>query len=104
MPADEQAPKLRSDLVLRQRTLWLGEMELYEDHLSISGWRWTGSVHRPIRFENIQQVEKWAVPRGVNLVIRHQETQDFHCRVLEQVYFWVKALREEERTEVELRP
>ena len=84
--------------------LWFGEMEFYEDHLSITGWRWTGAVHRPIRLTDIQQVEKWVVSRGVNFVIRPEEDRDFYCRAGDHMFYWVKELREDERTDVEIQP
>ena len=102
--AHEQEPKLSSNLALRRRTLWLGEMELYGDHLSITGWRWPSTVHRPIRLTDIQQVEKWIVPHGVNFVIRPEEDRDVYCRVGDHVFFWVKELREDERTDAEIQP
>lgn len=104
MSSDEQAPRLKSDLALRRRTLWLGEMELYEDQLAISGWRWTGSVWRPIPIEEIHRVEKWPDPEGmVNLVIRPEERRDFYCRVEEGIFYWVKEFRDDERTDVRIR-
>lgn len=104
MDSDEEDPRLSSDVALRRRTLWLGEMALYEDHLSISGWQWTGSVWYPIAIRDIRQVEKWPAPEGrVNLVLRPEERHDFYCRVEEGVFFWVKEFREEERTDLEIR-
>lgn len=104
MNSDEEDPRLRSDVALRRRTLWLGEMELYDDHLSISGWRWTGSVWCPLPIQEIRQVEKWPAPEGmVNLVLRPEEMRDFYCRVEGGVFFWVKTFREDERTDVQIR-
>lgn len=104
MTSDDREPRLRSDVALRQRTLWLGKMELYEDELAISGWTWTGSVWRPIPIEEIRQVEKWPAPEGmVNLVIRPENRDDFYCRVEGGIFYWVKEFREDERTDVEIR-
>ncbi len=104
MNADEQEPILSSDLALRRRTLWLGEMELYDDHLSISGWRWSGSVWRPIPITDIRRVEKWPASWwGTNFVIRPAEERDFYCRVEEGIFYWVKEFRDDERTELEVR-
>lgn len=102
--AEEQEPILASDLALRRRTLWLGKMELYEDHLSISGWQWTGTMYRPLPIRQIRLVEKWLVPRGVNFVIRPEEGRDYYCRLAGGVFFWVKELREDERTSLKIRP
>ncbi len=100
MDPDDQDPILRSALALR-RTLWLGEIELYQDHLSISGWRWSGAVWRPIPIADIRRVEKWpATHRGHNFVIRPTETRDYYCRVEEGVFFWVKEFRDDDRTEL----
>lgn len=104
MSLEDQEPRLRSDLALRRRTLWLGQLELYEDKLAISGWRWTGAVWRPIPIEEIRQIEKWPAPKGaVNFVLRPEQRRDFYCRVEEGIFYWVKELRDDERTEVEIR-
>lgn len=104
MAADDQEPVLRSDLALRRRTLWLGKLELYDDHLSISGWRWSGSVWRPIPIEDIRRVEKWpAPPQGTNFVISPEEEQDFYCRIEEGIFYWVKEFRDDDRTDLTVR-
>lgn len=104
MGSDAKEPLLSSDLALRRRTLWLGEMELYEDHLAISGWRWTGAVWRPIPIKEIRLVEKRpATRRGVNLVIRSSEERDFYCRIEGGIFFWVKEFRDDERTDLKVR-
>jgi len=104
MTSDDREPRLRSDVALRQRTLWLGKMELYEDELAISGWTWTGSVWRPIPITEIRQVEKWPAPEGtVNLVIRPENRDDFYCRVEGGIFYWVKEFRDDERTDMEIR-
>lgn len=104
MGPDANEPLLRSDLALRRRTLWLGEMELYDDHLAISGWRWTGSVWRPIPITEIRLVEKRpATWHGANLILRASEEQDFYCRIEEGIFFWVKEFRNDERTDVKIR-
>ena len=104
MTSDDREPRLRSDVALRRRTLWLGEMELYDDELVISGWRWSGSVWRPIPITEIRQVEKWPAPEGmVNLVVRPEKRDDFYCRVEEGIFYWVKEFREDERTDVKIR-
>ena len=102
--AHEQEPKLSSNLALRRRTLWFGEMELYEDHLSISGWRWSGSVWRPIPITDIRRIEKWpATRRGANLVIRPAKERDLYCRIEEGIFYWVKEFRDDERTALKIR-
>jgi len=37
-------------------------------------------------------------------VVRPEEDRDFYCRVGDHVFFWVKELREDERTDVEIQP
>jgi len=100
--SNDQAPLLQSALALR-RPLWLGEIALYENHVSISGWRWSGSVWHPLPFQDIRRVEKWpATHRGTNLVIRPAEARDYYCRVEEGVFFWVKEFRDDARTDLAL--
>lgn len=104
MNSDDQDPRLSSNVALRRRTLWLGEMELYDDHLVISGWRWTGSVWHPVPIKEIRQVEKWPAPLGMtNFVVCLEERRDFYCRVEDGVFFWVKEFREDERTNLKVR-
>ena len=104
MESIDQEPRLRADLALRQRTLWLGEIALYDDQLAISGWRWTGSVWRPIPIKEIRRVEKWPAPEGrVNLVLRPEHRDDFYCQVEDGVFYWVKEFQDDDRTDVEIR-
>ena len=104
MTADhDRDPALRSALDLRRRTLWFGELKLYEDHLAIAGWSWTGSVWCPLPIEDIRQIEKWpAPPPAANVVIRSADRRDFYCRIEEGVFYWVKAFRDDERMELEV--
>ena len=103
MKVDTQDPDLQSALVLRRRALWLGTLELYEDHLAITGWQWTGSVWYPLPIEDIRAVEKRpTLPREPNFVIRPAERRDFYCRIEDGVFYWVKEFRNDERMELEL--
>lgn len=101
---DDRDPVLHSAMGLRRRTLWLGELELYDDHLAISGWKWTGSVWYPLPIEDIRRVEKRpAPPPGANVIIRPTDRRDFYCRIEEGVFYWVKEFRDDERMDLEVR-
>jgi len=103
MAADDRDPVLRSALGLRRRTLWFGKLKLYEDHLAIVGWDWTGSVWCPLPITDIRRIDAGpAPPPGANFVIRPRERRDFYCRIEKDVFYWVKELRNDERTEVEV--
>jgi hypothetical protein len=104
MKAEDRAPLLQSAVELRRRTLWLGELKLYDDHLAVSGWRWTGSVWYPLPIEDIRAVEKRpTLPRSPNFVIRPEDRRDIYCRIEEGVFYWVKEFRDDDRMELEVR-
>jgi hypothetical protein len=104
MTAEDRQPDLRSALALRRRTLWLGRLELYDDHLAIAGWTWTGAVWSPLPIEDIRRVEKRPThPRVSNLVIRPDGRRDFYCRVENGVFYWVKEFRDDERMTLDVR-
>lgn len=98
-----EEPILSSDLALRRRPLWFGEIELYEDYLSLSGWGWTGFTEHAIRLEDIREVEKRVVSRGANFVIRLEEEEDLYVRLVDGPFYWLKQFREDDRTDVTVR-
>lgn len=102
MPEDRD-PELTSALALRRRMLWLGKLELYEDHLAISGWTWSGSVWYPLPIDDIRAVEKRpSHPRTSNFVIQPEDRRNFYCQIENGVFYWVKEFREDERIELEV--
>jgi len=103
MTDEDRDPVLRSALALRRRTLWRGTLELYEDHLAIAGWTWTGSVWYPLPITDIREVEKRPTPpRGANFVIRPADRRDFYCRIEDGIFYWVKVFRDDERVALEV--
>jgi hypothetical protein len=99
----DREPVLRSALNLRRRALWLGELALYEDRLTIAGWTWSGAVHEPVPIDDIRRVEKRpTLPRAPNFVIRPEDRRDFYCQIPTGVFYWVKAFRDDERTKLEV--
>lgn len=104
MTAADEAPVLHSPVSLRQRSLWLGELALYEDRLTISGWKWTGAVVHPVPIAEIRKVEKRrTLPRFSNFVIRPAEHRDFYCQIEDSVFYWVKEFRDDDRMDLEVR-
>lgn len=98
-----QEPILSSDFAPRRRSLWFGEIELYENHLAISGWAWTGYTRDAIPLEDVREVEKRVAYRGTNFVIRLEEDQDLYVRLVDGPFYWLKQFREDDRTDVTVR-
>lgn len=101
MSTVKNEPILSSSISLTGRTLWFGTAKLYNSHLSISGWGWTGRFEKDIPIGSIRLVEKWSVLKGPNLVI-HLSDEVFHCRV-KGVGFWEREFDRDERIDLKLR-
>jgi hypothetical protein len=87
---------LSFDVDLERKPLWFGTLVLYDDHLKISGWSWTGPLQETIRFEHIPVVERWSTPKqGPNFIIHRTQGSALHCRVGNGAFYLANAFKED---------
>lgn len=87
------SPILVSKVSLPDRTLWFGRAELYRDHISISGWHWTGRLEKYIALNDLTQVETWSHSNGPNVIL-HTNEQDLALRIKRGIMLWHWKLKE----------
>lgn len=103
MSTGDANPILTSDLSLEKRTLWFGTIALYEDHVSISGWRWSGPFRRDIPIGDLRLVERFTTRRGPNVVLHVRNGMSFKCRIHGGAWYWERAFREDDRISLKMR-
>jgi hypothetical protein len=96
-------PRLSSPLVLEDRTLWFGTIELYEDTVVISGWGWWGPVSETIPLERIAVFEKWTTLKGQNFCFVCDERASVWGRIEQGVELWALELKNEQGIELKRR-
>lgn len=85
------------DLTLENQTLWLGTLDLHDDHLSISGWSWTGPLQEDLPFDHIYLVERWPPTRnGPNFVIYRKQSSALHCKVDGGAFYLANVFKKKE--------
>lgn len=87
MSTGNGSPLLSSSISLRNQTLWFGQIKLYEDHILLTGWTWTGRVREKIPLSEIRKVETWSVPEGPN-VIMHVNGSKLRGRIEDGIGLW----------------
>lgn len=99
--------KLSSPVTLKNRALWFGKIELQEDQIVISGWRWTGPVKETIPIADINSFEKWTVLKGQNFRLNRDGDPDgqqspLRGRIEKKIGLWALEL-EKKGVEVKMR-
>jgi len=95
---------LSSPFSLDNRTLWFGQIDLYENEVVISGWGWTGPVEERILLDDLRRVDKWSVRRGPNVVLHTTNgRKPIRGRIERGVKFWELRFKEDERVELKMR-
>jgi hypothetical protein len=93
---DVREPKLSSPVTLKDRALWFGEIELYEDEIVISGWTWTDPVKEEIPLSNVKRFHRWPPRRkGQNFHVSREDNPSRGGRIEKGLSLWTSELEDE---------
>lgn len=102
MTNQEGEPRFSASVSLDRRTLWFGTLTLHEDHLTISGWTWTGFSEWQIPINDIRHVVRWSSStKGPNFGIRRKSGPSLYCRV-EGAFHLAKHFEQDERVDLKI--
>ena len=87
-------PVLSSPCKHMRRTLWFGQIELFDDHITLSGWCWTGRYERRIDLSDLQLTLWWAVGQGMNFKLQLESGKTYPLRITEGAGLWHWKLKE----------
>ncbi|MFB6229629.1 MAG: hypothetical protein ABEL04_00610 [Salinibacter sp.] len=93
MAADESTAILTSSVSLPGHTLWFGRAKLYDDHIRVTGWHWTGRHEKRIRLDNLTRVDTWSRADGPNMVLRMNDAAEY-LRLEKGIMLWYWKLKE----------
>lgn len=93
MAADESTAILTSSVSLPGQTLWFGRAKLYDDHIRVTGWHWTGRHEKRIRLDNLTRVDTWSRADGPNMVLRMNDAAEY-LRLEKGIMLWYWKLKE----------
>lgn len=100
--SSSQRPLLSSSCSLPERTLWFGKIKLFDDHIFLTGWRWTGRYTRRFELDKLERVQWWSVPEGVNFMFHLENGKRFPLRIEEGAGLWHWKLKEMTDSKVEM--
>jgi len=91
---------LTSPVTLLDRTLF-GEIQLYDDHVVVTGWTWTGPLHEEIPIREIIVFETWAGGKGDNYFrIRRNEGASVRGEIGAGIGLWEVQMEADERIDL----
>jgi hypothetical protein len=87
------SPLAVSDASLPNQTLWFGKAELYETHIRIAGWNWSGRYEQRIDLEDVESAQTWSHSEGANLILQMKDSSQ-PLRLEKGVMLWHWKLKE----------
>lgn len=88
---------LSSPLSLKDRTLWFGEIELYDEKIVISGWAWDGPFRKTIPIRKVTAFETWSHRKGTNFRLRIEDQASVRGTIETGLGLWQTKLETDER-------
>lgn len=95
--------RLSSPAALKDRSLWFGKIELYENDIVISGWTWSGPTVERIPISNLLLFETWAEREGTNFRLEIDGELPIRGRIETGVGLWEAKMDTDERVTLKRR-
>jgi hypothetical protein len=96
-------PSLSSPVTLLDRALWFGEIQLYDDEITISGWTWAGSFRRQIPIREITVFETWAGEGNNYFRLRVEGAASVQGKITAGIGLWEVQMEDDDRVELKRR-
>lgn len=102
-PRRSEDARLSASVTLEDRSLWFGEIELYEDAIVVSGWTWSGPTAETIPLPSVTMFETWSERDGTNFRLGIDGAAPVQGRIRKGIGLWEVTLETDERVDVKRR-